>query len=287
MVRGSMGHNKFFSDLAIITLWISITIVVVLTSENTYIRTILAIPTILIIPGYILVAALFPKKDRLDIIERISLSFGLSIVIVSILGLILSFTFGIRLMSILVAIGIYTIVFVLIAVYKREKLSEDVQFNVQLTDVYNAVVKCLTPKNRTDFILTIILIFMVVSVIGTIYYTITIPKIGERFTEFYILNSSEMVGSYPTTLKLNSPINLYVGVSNHEQETTNYTIQVLLDKNVLTSKELTLDDGDTQKYNITLTPNNAGTDMKLEFLLFKDNNFTVPYRTSHLWVSTT
>lgn len=282
-----MQNNKFFSDLTFIPLWVIITVVAVLISENTYIRTILAIPTILIIPGYVLVAALFPKKDRLDITERIALSFGLSIVIISILGLILSFTFGIRLVPILVAICLYTIVFVLIAKYKKEKLSREIQFSVQLDEIYKIVVRSLKPKGRTDFILTIILIFLVVSIIGTIYYTITVPKIGERFTEFYILNSSERVGSYPTTLKLNSPINYYVGVGNYEHETTNYTIQVLLDKNLLTSKELILKDGETQKYNITLTPNNVGTDMKLEFLLFKDNNFTVPYRTSHLWVSTT
>ncbi len=282
-----MQNNKFFSDLTIIPLWVILTVFAVLISEDIYIRTILAVPTILIIPGYVLITALFPKKDTLDITERIALSFGLSIVIISILGLILSFTFGIRLVPILFAICIYTIVFVLIAKYNREKLSRELQFSTQLDEAYKIVVNSLKPKSRTDFILTIILIFLIVSVIGTIYYTITVPKIGERFTEFYILNSSERVGSYPTTLKLNSPINLYVGVGNYEHMTTNYTIQVLLDKNLLTSKELILKDGETQKYNITLTPNNVGTDMKLEFLLFKDNNFTVPYRTSHLWVTTT
>src|SRR5660397_178940 len=71
-------------------------------------RTLLGIPFILFMPGYTLIAALFPGKDDLDSIERIALSFGLSIAIVPLIGLGLNFTpFGIRLIPILFSISVF------------------------------------------------------------------------------------------------------------------------------------------------------------------------------------
>jgi uncharacterized membrane protein len=59
----------------------------------------------LFLPGYALIATLFPRKGDLDGIERIALSFGLSIAITPLLGLGLNYTpFGIRLTPILIVI---------------------------------------------------------------------------------------------------------------------------------------------------------------------------------------
>ena len=62
------------------------------------IRIILGLLFVLFLPGYSLIAALFPKKKDLDTIERLALSFGLSIAITPLIGLLLNYTpFGIRL----------------------------------------------------------------------------------------------------------------------------------------------------------------------------------------------
>ncbi|MCK4222104.1 MAG: DUF1616 domain-containing protein, partial [Dehalococcoidia bacterium] len=55
-------------------------------------RIVLGLPFLLFSPGYALIAALFPKKGSLDGIERIALSFGLSIAVVPLIGLILNYT---------------------------------------------------------------------------------------------------------------------------------------------------------------------------------------------------
>ncbi len=57
----------------------------------------LAILLVLFMPGYVLVAALFPggilpEKPEIDWIERIALSFGLSIAVIPLLGLLVNFT---------------------------------------------------------------------------------------------------------------------------------------------------------------------------------------------------
>jgi uncharacterized membrane protein len=45
----------------------------------TIIRLVVGLPLVLFIPGYALSYAFFPKKKDLDLLERIALSFGLSI----------------------------------------------------------------------------------------------------------------------------------------------------------------------------------------------------------------
>ena len=61
-------------------------------------------------PGYVLIAALFPGDNDLDWIERIALSFGLSIVVLPLLGLLLNFTpLGIRFSPTVMMIALVTI----------------------------------------------------------------------------------------------------------------------------------------------------------------------------------
>lgn len=281
-------NNKTLLDLTIICIWIIITSfsIIIPGFWSTYIRTILAIPVVLFIPGYVLIAALFPRKDDIGIIERIVLSFGLSIVLIPLLGLLINFTFGIKLVPILVVLYIYTMIFISITIYRRKKLSEDVQFSVQFDNIYGIIRDGMRPKNSTDSILTIILIFTVVLTVGTIYYTITVPKIGEKFTEFYILNSDGKANNYSTNLRLNSPAVWLVGVTNREYTAVNYTVQIVLDKNILTTRTLILDNDEKWEKNITFIPDKVGTNKELEFLLFKDNNFTAPYRSLRLWINT-
>lgn len=282
-------HKVIPSDLSIILIWTIMTFVYVIMPaiENSFIRTILGIPMVLFIPGYMLVSVLFVKKDDLGAIERIALSFGLSIVVVPIIGLLLNFTFGIRLIPILVSLCTYIIILILITAYRRGILSEDVRFSVQFYIMYENIGNWLRPKSRTDSIITIILIFTTVLAIGTIYYSVATPKIGERFTEFYILDPSGKAENYSTNLTLNSPTDMLVGVVNHEYMPVNYTINISLDRNILTSQKLILGHNESWEKNITFVPNKEGIDMKLEFSLFKENNFTAPYRELYLWENVT
>lgn len=278
------------ADLLIIFTWIIFTFYFVLTPvlNETFVRTILGIPMVLFIPGYVLIAALFPKKDDLEAVERIALSFGLSIAVVPLLGLLLNFTFGISLIPILVTLCIYSIILAIIAAYRRGKLPEYMRFSVpfhKISEVVGNEIK--TPKSRTDRILTVVLIISIVLAAGMIYFVITTPKIGERFTEFYILDKEGKAENYPVDLKYNSPSIILVGVVNHEYIPINYTVQVILDKGMLTDTRFRLDHNETWEKNMTFVPDKAGTDMKLEFWLFKEDNFTAPYRELHLWVNVT
>lgn len=277
------------SDLLIVLTWIIATFmfVVIPTIQNSIIRAILGLPLVLFIPGYVLIGALFPKKDDLDSIERLALSFGLSIATVPLLGLLLNFTFGIRLIPILVTLCTYTIVLIFTTIYRRKQLPKDLRFEVPFYKIYDSIKAETHNKNKTDKILTGVLILSIILAIGTMIYVIITPKIGEKFTEFYILGQDGKADKYPTSLESGANYNITVGIANHEYSPINYTLQIDLDKNILTSEDLILGHNETWERNVTFLPNKQGTDMKLQFLLFKENNFSAPYRELHLWVNTT
>ena len=61
------------------------------------IRVLLAVFTMISVPGYFLTTLIFPTEGEIDEIERIALSLGLSLAIIILLGLLLNFTtWGIR-----------------------------------------------------------------------------------------------------------------------------------------------------------------------------------------------
>lgn len=281
--------KDIYPDLLIILIWIMITLVFVTSHglENSPIRTVFGIPMVLFIPGYVLVASLFPARGDLDNIERMALSVGMSIAIVPLLGLLLSFTVGIRLASVVATIVIYSTFLIVVAIYRRKKLSKEERFSIEPYKIYRIIVDGIKPKGRIDAVLSVILISTIVATTCVVYYVIESPKLGEKFTEFYVLDENGKADNYTTNLKLGNPATYIVGISNNEHESTNYTLQVLLDKRVLTSKEIFNGHGETWEDRIIVEPDREGADLMLEFLLFKGGDTTVPYRSLHLWVNST
>jgi len=126
--------KDFDLDLALVIFFTLLCIPFVLIpplNEISPIRIILGLPLVLFLPGYSLIATLFPRKDDLDAIERIALSFGLSIAITPLLGLALNYTpFGIRLSPILTVLSIFTVSLALGASVRRSRIPEEDRFVV-------------------------------------------------------------------------------------------------------------------------------------------------------------
>jgi hypothetical protein len=94
-----------------------------------YLRNALGIIFVLWLPGYTFIKALFPVQvpiktstENLDTIERIALSFGMSLAIVPIIGLLLNYTpWGIRLTPIVLSLFALTLVFATAAVIREQQ----------------------------------------------------------------------------------------------------------------------------------------------------------------------
>lgn len=251
------------------------------------VRIILGIPMVLFFPGYALIAALFPRKNDLDGIERLALSFGLSIAVVPLIGLGLNFTsFGIRLVPILVSLSIFSLSMLLIAYRRRSQISEEERFEVPFSYMYSSLKSEISSsKQGVDRILTIILILSILTSIITLIYVIVTPKQGEKFTEFYILGNDGKADGYPTRMEAGKNSSLIVGIANQEYVLTNYSLNISLDNETLNTMRVTLMHNSTWEEKVLFTPEKTGVNLKLELLLYKENNFTAPYRDLHLWVN--
>ncbi|MBC7086742.1 MAG: DUF1616 domain-containing protein, partial [Methanomethylovorans sp.] len=230
--------NKYSIDLPIVVALVLLTDLFILIPElaATPIRTVLGLPMVLLLPGYALIAALFPAKDDLDGIERLALSIGLSIAVVPLMGLGLNYTpWGIRLIPILASLSVFTLLMCLIAVYRRAHLPSEKAFSVSFDDVYKALKSPFStqPESRLDRILTIILVISVLASVVTLVYVVVTPKQGEKFTEFYILGMNGKADNYPTQFTLGDTGQVIVGVVNHEYEPVKYTIDLRLNNNSL------------------------------------------------------
>lgn len=85
----------------------------------------------LFFPGYALISALFPKQGRLGGIERIALSFGLSIAIVPLIGFILNFTpWGIELYPIVISVTLFILAASVVGWYRQRRLEPAQRFRV-------------------------------------------------------------------------------------------------------------------------------------------------------------
>ncbi|WP_174591159.1 DUF1616 domain-containing protein [Methanocella conradii] len=261
--------------------------------NETIVRSALGLVMLLFVPGYSLIAALFPGKKDVDGIERAALSFGLSIAVVPLIGLGLNFTpWGIRLDPIVVCLTIFTIACCLVANKRRHELKAEERFSIDFSKAYDELKEeVFADKAPLDKALTIILIISIILSICMVAYVIMVPKQGEKFTEFYILGPDGKADRYPTRYVLGDQKPVIVGVVNHEYRNVTYDLVVSLSDSVtvtrLYSERLTLGDNQTWEKKIDVKPDRTGTNMKMEFLLYIDGNMTAPYRECHLWVNVT
>jgi uncharacterized membrane protein len=298
-----------------VAVWLvaSIAVIYLPLLSETPIRILLALPTVLFIPGYCFIAAFFPKDDDIGLIERIMLSFGLSIAIVSLIGFGLNFTpWGIRLDPIVISLSLITFVMILVASYQRSLLPEKERFRIPFFAIMGRIHQEFLPprENGIDRLLSIFLTFvMLIAIITTIYIIIAPKEERELFTEFYILGDKQVASDFPEQIIVGQNYPMYVGVSNHENRDTAYTIEIWLLRtefdNVTNTSHinamdpndrlvLTLAHNETKIIPYNLSVKKTGYD-RVEFLLFNESvsgfdvtgreRINASYRDLHLWVT--
>jgi uncharacterized membrane protein len=313
-VFSAFFKQEFPADLILVLVWLAASIGVIYLPflNTTTIRIIFALPVILFIPGYCLIAALFPKEDDIELIERIALSFGLSIAVVPLMGFGLNFTpWGVRLDPIVLSLILFTLVMVLCAYYRRSLLPPEERFRMPFSQIAGSLRKELFPggRSRFDRFLTATLILVILIGLITTISVFTVPKEGERFTEFFVLGENRTAAMYPDRINTSQNYPIYVGIGNHEFRSITYTIETWIIRTEFnnltnTSRIIAMDPNDklslTLAHNETrIIPYNLSVKKtgynRFEFLLYKEivpgfevsgnDRINASYRNLHLWVT--
>ncbi len=190
---------------------------------------------------------------------------------------------GIRLYPILISLIIFLIITSVITWYRRQRLAQADRFTVSFS-------LSLLPwkgQRSVDKILSIILIAAILGTIGTLGYIIATPKVGEAFTEFYVLGLESKATDYPSEIKVGEEGKIIVGIINREHETVSYRMEVRIDG--VKNKEVgavVLEHDDKWEGEIRFVPMVAGDNQKAEFLLYKERR-SEAYQSLYLWVNVT
>ena len=265
----------------VLTLMLLINVVLV---PDFYLRIVVGIIFVLFLPGYLLVSALFPRRMGLEQLERIALSIGLSLAVVPLIGLALNYTpWGIRLHPVLLSLSAFNVLMSTLAYVRRERLPTGEAFNPPL--YFNYFRGKWHGLSGHDKLLTVGFFMGLAALGGLAAHFASIPIIGERFTEFYLLGPNGKIADYPTNMTVGETRTLIIGVVNREYETINYTVEVRMENETITTiNGITLAHGEKWEQNYTLIPHKVGDGMKLEFLLYTQGN-PEPYNELHIWIS--
>jgi uncharacterized membrane protein len=312
-IFSALFEQEFPLDLTLVVIWLAGSFMAIYLSLNeTTLKIVLTIPVVLFLPGYGLIAALFPKEGDIDLLERMMLSIGMSIAVVSLIGLGLNFTtWGIRLEPLVISLTLFTWVMIIVAHYRRGILTYEERFRMPFSAISGKILKEFFPtgSSRVDRLLSFMLALAAIVAIITAACVIAFPKEGERFSEFFILGEKQMSADYPEKLIAGQTYPMYIGIGNHEYQNVTYTIETWILRtefdNVTNSSSVLLMDPIEQKalslahnetiiipYNLSV--NKTGYD-RVEFLLFKENvpnsgvtgsdRINASYRDLHMWVS--
>lgn len=264
-------------DLAAVILLLLVMVPVALLASGP-LRVVLAAAFLVFLPGYALVAALFPRKDSLELLERITLSLVLSLAIVPLLGMVLNYTpWGIDTYPVVATVLGFVLLCSWVALWRRYRLPPDDRFRLPIPSVIR-----LPGGTRLDKVLAGALALAVLGALGTLVYVIAFPRDVEEFSEFYLLGSEGMMQHYPQEAIAGQPVVVTVAVANREQAETEYVVEASINGEPVSRTDpiLLANDG-AWEGEVSIIPAVEGPDQRVDLRLYK-NGGADPYLSLHL-----
>lgn len=242
-----------------------------------------AILSLLFIPGYVALTALYSRSQELSVLERIAFSIAFSMALVIFSGLVLNFTpWGIRTVPVALAnLGLTGALSV--AAYRRRQhrvppAGFDGLFRLPpLASAWRAL-------PMMDRLVYGFLVLSVVVLIGAVGYKLSQRPPGSAFTEFYVLGQEGLLRDYPPRLIVGEPTELQVGIGNRERQEIEYTVRAVLeDATVGQLQGIRLVPGEEWLGPLQVVAQEPAEAQRLDLLLIRDGD-TEPLHRLHLWV---
>lgn len=315
-------REGFATDLVAVVAFVAATAVAVIipSVRATPVRAPLVFGFVLVLPGYAFVAALFPEggdaspdSERslaggIGLVERFVLSVALSIAIVIVIGVaLLLLSVGFVLPIVLATLTGLTLGATVLAAGQRGRLRPTDRYRSPLDRAVESVGSAVR-TSPADAALSAVLIVGIVSLGGLVAADITAPT-RTTSTDLFVVapngTGEPTAADYPTNFTRGESRPLLVGVTNHEQQPSEYTVVVVLqcldadDGSVVVTEQTRLDRFDlrvaaneTVRERRAITPTTTGTRLRLAVLLYRDQPPADPtlenaYREVHLFVTVT
>jgi len=248
-------------------------------------RLLLGLAYVLLVPGYALQAALFPRREDLDGPERLALSFGLSVAVVPPMALVLdALPWGIRTWPIVAIEALFIAVCAVAALWRRRRLPVEERFAPALE--FDRHAWWAEQDRTTRFLFRVLGLALALFALGAAAIIFT-PKPGERLTEFYILGPAGLAEDYPRQAVVGQPVTVTMGIANREGVSAAYTVEVVnAGQPIGQAGPFFLLSEDALERPIAFAPLETGEDVKVEFYLYRDGG-AEPYRSLRLWMEIT
>ncbi len=259
---------RFANELWPIAILATLFAIIAIVLPSSVARIVLGIPLVLFLPGYSLTTLLFPRKTQLTMVERLALSFGLSLAAVPLLGLVLSHTgWGVKFYPVLIVVVSLIIIASMAAWARRRALPPE----ERPTPSLYLHLGFWKSYGRADRILFAALAVAVLAALGTSLYVMAVPKGEEKFTEFYIRQIQNKGLEQPGVFRLGEKGVAIVGIRNHQKETEGYRIEVRVD-GVENSEfgPIRLEDGQKWEGEVGFTPLKEAGYQKVELMLYRE-----------------
>jgi uncharacterized membrane protein len=263
------------------------------------------VPLLLFLPGYVVVAAVFPAaadaagRDRVldgtgvttagvDGVERAALSFGVSVALLPLVALAVAISpLGFARPAV-VGVFVVAVCFgALVAAARRHRLDRDQRYHVPVGRWVADLRRGLFGTDRRLVgVANALLIVSVLVATATMGYALAIPQDGESYSSIALLTENESgeleADGYATNLTAGEPTELFVSVENNEGAETDYTVVVVVQRvdptadgvRVLEQRELdrigaTVAAGETWRQEHSVAPEMVGENLRLTYYLYR------------------
>lgn len=278
------------------------------------------------LPGYALVAALFPRRPfapgespgrlgerarRLGGFERTVLSAGTGALVTPLLGIAVHFSpYPLATGPVVAAVSGFAGLGAVVATARRYRLPRAERYAPARRWV-RAVEGGLYAERRLAGVdvVTVAVAVGVLVALGGVVTVVDTAESGERFSELYLLNETEsgqfQAGPYPDQVAAGSPYTVFVGVENREGRRTTYTLVTKLqrvaedddqtrvvEQEVFQPVTVTAGSGQVERFEHSVTPTLTGDPLRLSYLLYRgeppeEPTTTSAYRRVHVWLNVT
>jgi len=273
-------------DLVIIALFASASATAVgLASPPDALRVPLMLPLALFVPGYSVISALYPRREDMDPLERLALSFVASLAALPLIALALNYSpWGVRWEPLLAFLSLLVVLASALGLLRRRLLpAQEERFAPALhLNLAGRVTTGAVLRNTARAALVVPLAGLAVILLTLLAGQRTN---GAPHTEFYLLGAGGRLDSFPRTLQVGQDASLVVGVTNQEAGPKEYRVTVSIDGTLI--QEVTgvrLDPGQRWQRPFILTPSRAGDRQLVQFELHMEGASSRAYRTLYLWV---